>query len=262
MTGSSDESATLLEVVAGVATITLNRPENRNALSVELVDSLGTHLDQALGDDAVRVVVLTNKGNTFCAGADLKAAVSGKPTAPTSGRTFVDIFEMILDSPKPVIGRLDGHCLAGGLGLAASCDISVARDDALMGFTEVRIGVAPAVISVVCLPKMRRADALELFLGGERITATRAAEVGLINHAVPAAELDAAVAEVVGKVVLGGPQGLALSKLLIQKVPAMGRRDAFDWAAPASAALFQSPEGQEGITAFREKRPAAWVPRD
>jgi methylglutaconyl-CoA hydratase len=109
-------------------------------------------------------------------------------------------------------------------------------------------------------PKLRRADALELFLSGERISAARAAEVGLVNRAVPAAELDAAVAEVVGKVVLGGPGALALAKQLVYKVPAMGRREAFEWAGPASAALFQSPEGQEGITAFREKRPASWVP--
>jgi methylglutaconyl-CoA hydratase len=261
MTGNPADAATLLEVAGGVATITLNRPENRNALSVELVESLGANLDAALTDDAVRLVVLTNVGNTFCAGADLKAAVSGQPAAQTPSKpTFIDIFGMILDSPKPVIGRLAGHCLAGGLGLAAACDISVASDAALFGFTEVRIGVAPAVISVVCLPKLRRADALELFLSGERISAARAAEVGLINRAVPAAELDAAVAEVVGKVVLGGPAALALSKQLVYRVPAMGRQEAFDWAGPASAELFQSAQGQEGITAFREKRPAAWVP--
>ncbi|MPY95951.1 MAG: enoyl-CoA hydratase [Acidimicrobiia bacterium] len=260
MTGTPSEAATLLEVANGVATITLNRPENRNALSVELVESLGGHLDAALGDEAVRAVVLTNRGNTFCAGADLKAAVSGRPATPASGRTFIDIFGLILDSPKPIIGKLAGHCLAGGLGLAASCDISVASDEALLGFTEVRIGVAPAVISVVCLPKLRRADALELFLSGERISAARAAEVGLINRSVPAAELNAAVAEVVGKVVLGGPAALALAKQLVYKVPAMGRQEAFDWTGPVSAELFQSGEGQEGITAFREKRPAAWVP--
>lgn len=262
MTSTQAEGATLLEVSRGVATITLNRPENRNALSVELVDSFGEHLDAALGDDAVRVVVLTNRGNTFCAGADLKAAVSGQPAPePAKGRTFIDIFNLILDSPKPVVGRLAGHCLAGGLGLAAACDISVASDEATFGFTEVRIGVAPAVISVVCLPKLRRSDALELFLSGERVSAARAAEVGLITRAVPAAQLDAAVDEVVRKVVLGGPQALALAKQLVYKVPAMERQAAFDWAEPASAELFQSPEGQEGITAFRERRPASWVPR-
>jgi methylglutaconyl-CoA hydratase len=261
---ASDDGATLLHVSRGVATITLNRPENRNALSVELIASLGGHLDVALADPVVRAVVLTNVGNTFCAGADLKAASSGAAAAdPAPGeRTFVDIFEMILGSPKPVIGRLAGHCLAGGLGLAASCDLSVASDDALFGFTEVRIGVAPAVISVVCLPKLRPADALELFLTGERVSASRAAQVGLITRAVPAAELDAAVDEVVGKVVRGGPVALAAAKRLVFDVPTMTRAEAFAWTQPMSAALFASAEGQEGIAAFRERRDADWIPRD
>lgn len=261
MTGPND-GATLLDITTGVATITLNRPENRNALSVELVDSLSGHLDAALADPAVRVVVLTNVGNTFCAGADLKAALApGGPPQPTSGRTFLDIFDVILDSPKPVIGRVAGHALAGGLGLAASCDISVASTDASFGFTEVRIGVAPAVISVVCLPKLRRADALELFLTGERISAERAAEVGLITRAVAPDQLDTAVAEVVGKVVRGGPKALAASKGLIARVPELSRADGFAWTGPLSADLFASEEGQEGIRAFREKRDAAWIPK-
>ncbi|MEZ5227694.1 MAG: enoyl-CoA hydratase-related protein [Acidimicrobiales bacterium] len=131
-------------------------------------------LDDAIADSAVRVIVLTNAGNTFCAGADLKDAKPG--VAGNSGRTFVEVFEIILGSPKPVIGRIDGHATGGGVGLAAVCDISVMRDDAKIGFTEVRLGVAPAVISVVCLPKMRRADASELFLTGERFTPQRAAK--------------------------------------------------------------------------------------
>jgi methylglutaconyl-CoA hydratase len=261
MTGPAD-GATLLDVNAGVATITLNRPENRNALSVELVESLASHLAAALADPAVRVMVLTNVGNTFCAGADLKAAVApGGAQQPTPGRTAVDIFGMIIDAPKPVIGRLAGHCLAGGVGLAAACDISIASDQAFFGFTEVRIGVAPAVISVVCLPKMRRSDALELFLTGERISAERAADVGLITRAVPDEELDSAVDEVVGKVARGGPTALAVSKQLIAKVPGLGRDEAFAWTQPLSLSLFASDEGQEGITAFRERRDASWVPK-
>jgi methylglutaconyl-CoA hydratase len=206
--------------------------------------------------------VLTNVGNTFCAGADLKAALSsGGAPQPAGGRTFIDVFGMIQDAPKPVVGRLAGHCLAGGLGLAAACDISIASEQASFGFTEVRIGVAPAVISVVCLPKMRRADALELFLTGERITARRAAEVGLITRAVPHDELDAAITELVAKVVRGGPNALAVSKELIAKVPPLTREEAFAWTQPLSAGLFASEEGQEGITAFRERRDAAWIPK-
>ena len=248
-------TAATYSVDGGIATITLSQPDNKNALSTELVDALGDHLMSAEADEAVRCVVLTNEGNTFCAGADLK----GKATAPPR-HSLVDVMAAIVDCPKPVIGRIAGHCTGGGVGLAASCDISVVTDDAKIGFTEVRLGVCPAVISVVCLPKLRRADASELFLSGERISATRAAHVGLLNHAVPAAELDAKVGEIVGKVVRGGPNALAASKQLIARVPQMGRDEAFDWTAPLSQRLFQSDEAREGIGAFRERRDAAWVP--
>lgn len=258
MTTPPTGSPTLLDIAGGVATVTLNRPENRNALSVELIESFGHHLETALAEPDVRAIVVTNVGNTFCAGADLKAVPGA---ADPAARSFLDIFDLILDSPKPMIGRIDGHALAGGVGLAASFDISLMNAEAQLGFTEVRIGVAPAVISVVCLPKLRRADALELFLSGERVSASRAAEVGLINHAVAPGELDAKVDEVVGKVLRGAPNALAASKLLVRKVPTFeDRRAAFEWAGPFSASLFASEEGIEGISAFREKRNARWVP--
>ena len=252
--------ATRYDVTDGVATITLDRPERKNSLSDELVNSLADDLDRAMADDAARVVVLTNSGNTFCAGADLKSDTPGLADATVQRRTFVDVFNMILDAPKPVLGRIDGHATGGGVGLVAACDISVMRDDAKIGFTEVRIGVAPAVISVVCLPKMGRADALELFLTGERITPERAAEVGLINDAVPADELDARLQHYLSMVVRGGPMALAACKELIRRVPDLDRDEAFAWTAVRSRELFASPEAAEGIAAFRERRDAPWVP--
>ena len=247
--------ATTLTVERGVATITLDRPDNRNALSAEVVDGLADHLDLAVADDAVRVIVLTNAGTTFCAGADLKAGTARSPR-----RTLPHVLTTMLDSPKPVVGRIAGHCMGGGVGLAAACDISVVSDDAKVGFTEVRIGVAPAMISVVCLPKMRRADAAELFLSGERITAARAVDVGLLNRAVPRDALDAAVDEVVEKLVAGGPLALAAAKRLLRDVPDLSRDDAFAMTEVLSAELFASDEAAEGMAAFREKRPAPWVP--
>ncbi len=249
------EPATTLDIAAGVATITLNRPDNRNALSAELVDGLGDHLAASAADDAVRAIVLTNAGTVFCAGADLKGG-GGEPRY-----SLVDIFEAILDCPKPVIGRIAGHCMGGGVGLAAACDISVVADDARIGFTEVRIGVAPAIISVVCLPKMRRADATELFLSGERITAARAVEVGLLNRVVPAADLDAAVDELVTKVVAGGPLALAACKRLIAEVPDLDRTEAFERTAVLSAELFASDEAAAGIGAWRDRADAPWIPQ-
>jgi methylglutaconyl-CoA hydratase len=255
----TDSPPTLYEVARGVATITLNRPGSKNSLSDELVTGLSHDLDRAAGDAAVRVIVLTNAGNTFCAGADLKASQPGVAGA-SARRTFVDVFKQILDGSKPVIGRIDGHATGGGVGLVAACDISVMRDDAKIGFTEVRIGVAPAIISVVCLPKMRRADASELFLTGERFTPARAVEVGLVNAAVPAAELDEAIDRYVSMVVRGGPQALAAAKELVAKMPGMDRHDAFQWASARSTELFRSEEATAGIAAFRERRDAPWVP--
>ncbi len=171
--------ATSCETTGGVATITLDQPEKHNALSTEMLDSLGDDLARCAGDASVRVVVLTHTGPTFCAGADLSVA------AATQARyDIAAILGAILDMGKPVVARIAGRCLGGGVGLAAACDISIASVDAEFGFTEVRLGVAPAVISVVCLPKMRRGDASELFLTGRRFRGLEAAGVGLITRAV------------------------------------------------------------------------------
>jgi len=249
-------SATLYGVDSGVATITLNRPDNRNALSIELMNSLGDNLEQAIGDEAVRVVVLTNEGNTFCAGANLKGESGDEKLRHPLEATLAGI----QDAPKPIVGRIAGHCTGGGNGLAAACDISIAADDVFFAFTEVRIGVAPAIISVVCLPKMRRGDALELFLTGKRISAARAAEIGLINRSVGRDELDAALSELSADLVAGGPNALAAAKQLVYKVPPMDRADSFSWTANLSAELFRSEEAAAGIAAFRDRSTAPWVP--
>jgi methylglutaconyl-CoA hydratase len=247
--------AVLYAVDAGIATLTLNRPDNRNALSIELLNGLGDALTQANADEAVRVIVLTNEGNTFCAGADLKGGSFGP-----SRYGMVEIFEMMLDGPKPIIGKIAGHCTGGGNGLAAACDLSIAADDVFFAFTEVRIGVAPAIISVVCLPKLSRADALELFLTGNRVKAPRIAEMGMINRCVPHEQLDAAVAELATDVLAGGPNALAAAKNLVYKVPAMERKAGFTWTNELSQSLFKSEEAAAGIAAFREKRTPSWVP--
>ncbi len=250
----------LSDVVAGVATLTLNAPERKNSLSAELVNALGDALERAMADDEVRVVVLTNTGNTFCAGADLKAAQPGVAGFVEARHTFVSVMTQIMRAPKPVIGRADGHATGGGVGLIAACDISVMRDDAKIGFTEARLGVAPAVISVVCLPKMRRSDASELFLTAERFTPQRAVDAGLINAAVPADRLDDAVEDYVDKIVRGGPLALAACKELIATVPGMELGEAFEWTAPMSARLFQSDEATAGIAAFNARGSAPWIP--
>ena len=239
----------------GVMTITLADEENRNALSSDLVEQLLLAIDAADTDREVRVIVLTNRGRVFCAGADLKAPSRGRKGV----RSAVDLFSRFAESPKPFVGRINGHCVAGGMGIAAAMDISVALDTAKMGFTEVRIGVAPAMISVLCLPKMRSAEASAAFLRGNRFLAPEAARMGIINAAVPADRLDQEVAEIVSDLMLAGPNALAACKALTQKVPSMSLEAAFEWTSQLSADLFSSDEAQEGMQAFAEKRPPSWV---
>ena len=251
------EAPTTYVVDGGVATITLNRPERRNALSPELVNSLGDHLSEAAADPGCRVVVLTNAGPAFCAGADLK---SGGLPAGEEAWSLEAVLAAILDHEKPVIGRIAGHCMGGGVGLAAACDLSIASSEARFGFTEVRVGVVPAVISVVCLPKLRVADALELFLTGERIEARRAAEVGLISRAVPPDALDEAISAVIEALLEAAPGALTTAKRLVYDVPRLGRDEAFSAMARLSAERFSSEEAREGMAAFRERRRPAWSP--
>lgn len=260
MSASSDDPV-LYAVANGVATITLNRAERKNALSDELIDVLGLQLERANADEAVRVIVLTNNGNTFCAGADLSSTKPGVAgVAEQETRSFADIFKLIMHGPKPVVGKINGHAVGGGVGLAAACDISVMRDDSLIGFTEVRLGVAPALISVVCLPKLSRADASELFLTGERITAERAARARLINESCNPDLLDGRVAEFVDMLGRGGPLAQAASKSIIHEVPLLCEDDAYAEMAVKSRGLFASEEAQAGISAFRSRTPAPWIP--
>lgn len=255
------------EFNAGVFTITLADPDNKNALSRQLTAELNQAMTQVEEDDAIRVVVLTNEGNTFCAGADLSERSSDNRPRTDDAQAAqaadpLGFFGRIRTSSKPWVGRIAGHAVAGGLGLAACTDISVALDTAKMGFSEVRIGVAPAIISVICLPKMRQAQASEAFLRGNRFPATEAARLGLVNYAVPADELDAKVDEIVADLVLGAPQALAACKVLVNDIPDKPFEDALRWAGALSGSLFESAEGQEGMRAYLEKRTPAWVPQN
>ncbi len=248
------------ELAGGVLTITLVDEANRNALSDTLKSELGDAIDTANSDPAVRVVVLTNKGKTFCAGADLKRKANPDSQQPVL--SAADLFAKIKNSPKPFVGKIAGHCIAGGVGLAAALDISIAAEDTLFGFTEVRIGVSPAIISVLCLPKLRAADAREAFLRGNRFDATEAQRMGLINRAAPRSGLDDAVHEVVRDLIAGGPDAIANTKQVLNRVPYMEFAPALAWATELSASLFGSDEAREGIAAYREKRKTSWNTND
>ncbi|HEV2365076.1 MAG TPA: enoyl-CoA hydratase-related protein [Caulobacteraceae bacterium] len=249
--------AVLIDMAEGAAWITLNRPESRNALSADIVNGLYDRLAEANAAEGVRAIVLTGAPPAFCAGADLK-----NPPGSGSGsakRSLVDVLTAMMESPKPVIGAINGAAFAGGLGLVAACDIVIAAREAPFSFSEVRIGVIPAVISVVCVRKLGAANMMKLFLTGERFDGARAAELGLAHRAVPAENLREAVREEIEMIRLGAPGAVAEAKNLVRRVAEISIEQGFAETGPWSARLFRSPEAAEGMAAFREKRKPSWV---
>ncbi len=251
--------ATLYEIKKGAAWITLNRPENRNALSSILVSELHNHLLAANADDAVRSIVITGNGTAFCAGADLKSPPG--QTIDGGGRAvpYPEVLTTIMESPKPVIAAINGAAFAGGLGLVGAADIVVTVDDVQFSFSEVRIGVIPAVISVVCLPKLGTHHGMKLFLTGERFTGQQAVDMGFAHRAVPADKLTEAVQEEIDMINLGGPNAVVECKKLVRRVQQLSIEDGLKETADWSVRMFKSDEGTEGMAAFREKRKASWV---
>ncbi|HWC84707.1 MAG TPA: enoyl-CoA hydratase-related protein [Pseudonocardiaceae bacterium] len=246
-------------VRGGIATITLDSPHNRNALSAQLRRELAGRLDEAMDDPAARVIVLDHTGPVFCAGMDLKEA-AGSNTSTQGVNEFPAILERVWTGPKPVIAQLAGPARAGGVGLVAACDIAIAAEQATFAFSEVRIGVVPALISVTVLPRLLPRAAHELFLTGETFDADRAVRIGLINACVPAEGLAEEVARYAKMLLLGGPTALAATKQVLRDGrPEVGER--FADMLELSAKFFAGEEGQEGIRAFAEKRPASWVPQ-
>ncbi|OIJ69860.1 enoyl-CoA hydratase family protein [Streptomyces mangrovisoli] len=233
----------------GITTLSLDAVERRNALSAALVGELADALTDCGKDADVRAVVLTHTGTTFSAGADLR-----DPPRPDA---LVGLLRQIVELPKPVVARVTGHVRAGGLGLLAACDIAAASGAASFAFTEVRIGVAPAVIS---LPVLARADpraVARLYLTGERFDAAEAVRTGLLTAAGD--DVDAVLEPVLDGLRRSAPEALAATKaLLTARVLEAFDRDAADLTA-LSARLFASPQAREGMTAFLERRDPAWV---
>ncbi|MET9391490.1 enoyl-CoA hydratase family protein [Streptomyces sp. NPDC006624] len=232
-----------------VETLTLDSPASRNALSAALVAELSGALADAGEDGEVRAVVLTHTGNTFSAGADLKD--------PPRPEALVALLRQIVDLPKPVVGRVTGHVRAGGLGLLAACDIAAASTQATFAFTEVRIGVAPAVISLPLLPRADPRALSRWYLTGERFDAVAATATGLLS--AYADDVDTALAPILDGLRACAPEALAETKrLLTARVLEAFDRDAAHLTA-LSARLFSSPQAREGMTAFLERRDPAWV---
>jgi methylglutaconyl-CoA hydratase len=249
-----------MAVADEVATITMDRPEARNRLDLDGMALMRELVKQAIQDEAVRVVVITGSGSTFCAGADLAAAVTSQGLGTGALNVLGDLLTAITDCPKPTIARVGGHVAGGGNGLVAACDIAIASCDARFAFSEVRVGVAPAVISVLCLAAMNRRDAQELLLTGERVDAERVRRAGLVTCVATPEQLDAMVDGYVRQLLAGGPKALAATKDLIRRVPTLPRDEAFAWTASLSADLFASHEAAEGMAAFLARRSPRWAP--
>ena len=254
------------EVAGEVATITLDSPHNRNALSAQLVGELTARLRDAGADPAVRAVVLTHTGRVFCSGADLAAAAEGPGKLGTAGAgaqgnaggTIMGLLRLIVELPKPVMARIAGHVRAGGMGIVGACDLAVAAEGASFAFTEARIGLAPAMISLTTLDIMDPRQAARYYLTGETFGASVATRLGLITASCTGEELDGVVDGLAAQIRETSPQGAAETKKLLTAA----RLRRLDTLGPEmvelSALLFGSDEAQEGIRAFLEKREPAW----
>jgi enoyl-CoA hydratase len=245
------------DVSGGVATITLDSPANRNALSGQLLAELFASLAVVHHDESARVVVLAHTGSVFCAGADLREAVEGGMVTRT--RALLRLLHSIVSLPKPVVARIGGTARAGGLGLVGACDIAIAAEGVSFAFTEARLGLAPAVISLTTLPRMDQRTAAQWFLTGESFDAPAAVRAGLLTRAVPAADLDFAVRDVVESLRHSSPQGLAATKQLLTQRMLQDFAERGATLVDMSARLFSSKEAREGMRAFLDHRPPRWV---
>jgi len=246
----------------GIAEVTLNRPELHNAFNEDLIQEL-THAFKALEkDDEVWAIILTGKGKSFCAGADLnwmKKMVNYTPEENVADSLEMGtMFETIDTCTKPVIGKINGAAFGGGVGLVTVCDIAIGRPDSLFAFSEVKLGIIPAVISPYVLRKLGLGKTRELFLTGERITGERAAEIGLLNYAVPAEELDQKVEEKLKFLKSSGKLAMTEVKRLLRAWEEKDVPGFRQHTAEKIAELRASEEGQEGLAAFLEKRKPSW----
>ncbi len=241
-----------LEVAGAVATLTLDSPHNRNALSTQLLGELDGRLADAASDPGVRAVVLTHTGLSFCSGADLSEGVPGDGT-----RLILQVLQRIVELPKPVVARIAGHVRAGGTGIVGACDVALATPASTFAFSEARLGLAPAIISLTVLQRLDSRAANRYFLTAEAFDGRVAAAIGLVTAV--AEDVDAELAGYLTAFRAASPQGLAESKALVAAPMARALAERGDAMAALSARLFASPEGQEGIRSFLERRPPAWA---
>ena len=243
--------------------IVIDREERRNALNEAVAQQIEAGLDQAEADRSVRAIVLTGAGEkAFCAGGDLQPAADGTPFTidVADPRHYVARLLRRMDSCRlPLIARVNGHALAGGFGLVCACDVVVAREDALLGVTEVKVGIFPMMILPFLLRVVPYRTMMEMCLSGEPMTAAEAARDRLVNYAVPAAELDARTDWLVDRIVTKSPTGIRLGKQALSKIREMSTDAALEYAQFMLANMARTKDAREGFTAFNEKRAPDWT---
>lgn len=253
----------VVEKKGPVATIWLNRPELRNAFNERMIEELTTIFKGLPDDEETRVLILAGKGKVFSAGADLnwmKSMVkASREENYRDARRLADLLQLIDTCPKVTIARIQGAALGGGMGLAAVCDLVVAEEEAQFGFTEVRLGLIPAVISPFVIKKIGPSWTRRSFLTGERFCAKAAQDVGLVHHLAKVDELDLQVQKFADEALQAGPQAIKECKKLLARITPIATGDLLKETAEWIARLRVSPEGQEGTTAFLEKRKPKWV---
>ena len=245
-----------------VATVTLARPEVHNAFNPTMIDELTTCFRALAEDPAVRVVVLTGAGRSFCAGADIhwmreSLAFSYEENVADAGR-LASMYETVDGLPKPLIACVNGAAIGGGAGLVACCDVAIAVEQATFGFREVKLGILPAVIGRFVVPKIGASHARALFVSGARFDAARAAVIGLVHQVVPPPDLDAAVGAAVDEMLSSGPEAVARAKALIEALQALPVEERRGYTIAAIAAARMGAEGQAGFGAFLQKARPPW----
>jgi methylglutaconyl-CoA hydratase len=246
-----------------IAKINLARPEVHNAFNEVMIAELTEVFSRISQDDAARVVVLTGNGESFCAGADLnwmkKMINFTYQQNLEDSLKLAELFYLMYSLPKPIIARVNGAAIGGGTGLVAVCDIAIAAEKAKFSLSEVKLGLVPACISPYVIRKVGEGRCREFFLTGERLTANRALELGLVNQVVPLESLDQAVEEKVKQLISSGPKAIAMCKELLKNVPGMSFDEAKTYTADMIASMRIGDEGQEGMNAFLEKRKPKWT---
>ena len=246
-----------------VLRLTLNRPEVRNAFDEQLIAALTSAAAEAADDHTLRAVVLAGSGKTFCAGADIgwmsKAIAYTQRENLSDAEDLSRMLERLDTLALPLVGRIHGAALGGGVGLAAVCDIVIAAEDAVFALSEVKLGIVPAVVAPYVLRKIGVSAARELFLTGARFSAARAKEIGLVHEVVPAGDLDAAIGRRLAEILSAGPKAVGIAKALIREIAGANPRDVIGLTTNTIASQRVSEEGQEGLRAFLEKRKPHWI---